>query len=84
MKGSVAPEYFLIPDLPETLQFGQSKPMIIGAGVYKFNFCKKQICRIEFAYAGYDVLQKDFAITTCWRLPVIYLLYSERSGFELD
>lgn len=41
VKGSMAPEYFVIPELPEALQFDQGKPEIIGAGIYKFDFCKR-------------------------------------------
>jgi len=37
--GSPAPTYILVPDLPETLQYGVSERMAIGAGIFKLNRC---------------------------------------------
>lgn len=37
--GSLAPTYILVPDLPETLQYGASERMVIGAGIFKLNRC---------------------------------------------
>lgn len=36
---SRAPTFVLVPDLPETLQYGVSERMVIGAGIFKLNHC---------------------------------------------
>jgi hypothetical protein len=38
--GMAAPRFILIPDLPETLQYGVRDRLVIGSGVFKLDHCK--------------------------------------------